>query len=53
VGEIGAKGGHLAGQPTVHVTGRPPPLAKPPLSPWIPYLQTSSDTCTKGLTCLV
>jgi hypothetical protein len=50
VGEIGTKGGHLAGRPIVHVAGQPPPLAEPPLSPQIPYLRASSDTCAKGLT---
>jgi hypothetical protein len=50
VREIGAQGGHLVGRPTVHVAGRPPPLAEPPQSPQIPYLRASSDTCAKGLT---
>jgi hypothetical protein len=50
VGEIGAKVGHLVGHPVVHVAGQPPPLARPPLSPQIPYLGASSDTCAKGLT---
>jgi hypothetical protein len=50
VGEIGTKGGHLAGRSAVHMAGRPPPLAELPLSPRIPYLQASSDTCVKGLT---
>jgi hypothetical protein len=50
VGEIGAKGGHLASRPTIHMSGRPPPLAKPPLSPRIPYLWASNDMCAKDLT---
>jgi hypothetical protein len=51
VRENGTKVGHLVGHPIIHVANQPPPLAEPPLSPRIPYLQASSDTCAKGLSC--
>jgi hypothetical protein len=44
VGEIGAKG-------DTWQASWPPHLAEPPLSPRIPYLRASSDTCAEGLTC--